>query len=59
MLAGPTVTETTRLAASGRNRMMSQRQSSGSKPSTIGITNTSATMIAIAPAVCRTIEPTP
>ena len=38
---------------------MSQRQSFGSSLSTIGTTNTSATMIAIAPAVCRTSAPTP
>ena len=39
--------------------MMSQRQSFGSVCSRIGTMNSSAITIAIVPAVCRTIEPTP
>src|ERR1700722_3392258 len=53
------VVETTWLAASGRNRMMSKRQLSGSVCSRIGTMNRNAMTIAIVPAVCRTIEPTP
>src|ERR1700733_5588674 len=55
----PTVTDTTWFAASGRNRMRSKCQLSGSVCSRIGTMNISAITIAIVPAVCRTIEPTP
>src|ERR1700678_2812601 len=53
------VTETTWLAASGRNRMMSQRQLLGSACSRTGMMNSAAIAIAIAAAVCRTIAPKP
>src|SRR5580700_9372354 len=53
------VTETTWLAASGRNRMMSKCQLLGSAFSRIGMMNITAITIAIAPAVCRTSAPTP
>ena len=55
----PIVTETTWLAASGSHRMMSLCHSVGSVFSRIGMMNIRAITIAIVPAVCRTIEPTP
>src|SRR5580693_8149030 len=59
LVLSPMVTETTWFAASGRNRMMSQRQSLGSACSRTGMMNSAAITIEIVPAVCRTIAPSP
>ena len=53
------VTESTRPAASGKNRMMSQRQVSGRTWMMIGSTNIRPIAEVIAPAVCLMIAPRP
>src|SRR5271165_1871247 len=53
------VTESTRPAASGKNRMMSQRQLSGRIWMMIGSTNSRPIVEVIAPAVCLMIAPRP
>src|SRR5690242_1773377 len=58
-LDGPTVTESTRPAASGKNRMMSQRQVSGRSWMMIESTNIRPMAEVIAPAVCLMIAPRP
>src|SRR5512142_2226146 len=57
--AGPTVTESTRPAASGKNRTMSQRQLLGRSWMRTGSTNIRPMAEVIAPAVCRMIAPRP
>src|SRR5215470_9667794 len=53
------VTESTRPAASGKNRMMSQRHVSGRICTMIGSTNNRPNAAVIAPAVCLMIAPRP
>src|ERR1700757_669782 len=53
------VTEITRPAASGKNRMMSQRQVFGRTWTMIGTTNIRPITEVIAPAVCLMIAPRP
>src|SRR5215471_6635416 len=52
-----TVTEITRRAESGMNRTMSSRQFCGSRFVMIGMTNITAMMVVMAPAVCLMIAP--
>src|SRR6516164_2724683 len=54
-----TVTESTRPAELGKNRMMSQRQVSGRSCTMIGMTNIRPIAEVIAPAVCLMIAPRP
>src|SRR6516164_8858237 len=55
----PTVTESTRPAASGKNRMTSQRQVFGRSCTMTGMTNIRPIAEVIAPAVCLMIAPRP
>src|SRR5215469_1442441 len=58
-LVWPTVTESTRPAASGKNRTMSQRHVSGRSCTMTGMTNIRPIAEVIAPAVCLMIAPRP